>query len=159
VGDVASSRVARSLIAGLTTLGGEALCVGPAGLVGRNLTALGADVEYNLDRALPEADAVVMLRIQFERQGEGKTPGPAASEAPKGSPIASVREFREFYALTAPRAARMKPGAIVMHPGPINRGIELDAAVADGPRSRILRQVALGVWVRMAVLRWCLTSA
>jgi aspartate carbamoyltransferase catalytic subunit len=156
VGDVASSRVARSAIAGITALGGRAVCVGPPGLVHAGLEALGARVEHDLGAVLPEADAVMMLRIQFERQGEGRTPGPASSEAPRGSPIASVREYRALYALTAERAALMKPRAVVLHPGPINRGIELDAAVADGPRGRVLRQVQHGVWVRMAVLLDCL---
>ncbi len=157
VGDVASSRVGRSLIAGATTLGASVACVGPAGMVHTGLAALGAGVEHRLDDVLTSVDAVVMLRIQFERQGEGKTPGPAAAEAPRGSPIASVREYREGYALTAAREAKMKPGAVVLHPGPINRGIELDASVADGSRSRVMRQVANGVWVRMAALRWCLS--
>lgn len=157
VGDVASSRVGRSLIAGATALGARVACVGPAGMVHAGLAALGASVEHRLDDVLTAADAIVMLRIQFERQGEGKTPGPAAAEAPRGSPIASVREYREGFALTAAREAKMKPGAVVLHPGPINRGIELDAMVADGSRSRVMRQVANGVWVRMAALRWCLS--
>lgn len=158
VGDVASSRVARSAVAGMTALGARVVCVGPAGLAPAGVVSLGAEVAGSLDEVVAAADGVMMLRIQFERQGEGKTPGPAASEAPKGSPIASVREYRRFYALTRERAARMKPGAVVMHPGPINRGIELDEAVADGPRSVILRQVANGVRVRMAILEWCLSA-
>lgn len=157
VGDVASSRVGRSLIAGATTLGARVACVGPAGMVHAGLSVLGASVEHTLNDVLTTSDAVVMLRIQFERQGEGKTPGPAAAEAPRGSPIASVREYRDGYALTEAREAKMKPGAVVLHPGPINRGIELDASVADGGRSRVLRQVSNGVWVRMAALRWCLS--
>lgn len=152
VGDCASSRVARSAIAAMTTLGAKVVCVGPAGLAPPGLSALGVKTAGTLDDVIGSADAVMMLRIQFERQGEGRTPGPAASEAPKGSPIASVREYRAFYALTPEREARMKRGAIVMHPGPINRGIELDAGVADGPRSVVLRQVSNGVLVRMAVL-------
>jgi len=156
VGDIASSRVARSALAAFTTLGAKVVCVGPPGMVPRGFEALGATVGGSLDDVLAEMDAVMMLRIQFERHGDGKTPAPAGAEAPKASPIASVREYREFYALTPERAAKMKKGAIVMHPGPINRGIELDEAVADGPRSVIMRQVTNGVLVRMAVLRWCL---
>lgn len=156
VGDVASSRVARSAIAAFTTLGASVTAVGPAGLAPRSLETLGARVGESLDDILPRMDAVMMLRIQFERHAEGRPPvfGNAV-DAPKSSPIASIHEYREFYALTPERAARMKRGAVVMHPGPINRGIELDREVADGPRSLIMRQVSNGVLVRMAVLRWC----
>jgi aspartate carbamoyltransferase catalytic subunit len=109
-------------------------------------------VSGELDPVLPQVDAVIMLRIQFERYTDVKPGG----EAPKVSPIASVREYRELFALTPERAARLKRGAVVMHPGPINRGIELDSEVADGDRSVILRQVTNGVLVRMAVLeRMC----
>jgi aspartate carbamoyltransferase catalytic subunit len=149
VGDVAASRVARSAIAGMTALGAEVVCVGPPAMVPRGIAGLGANVSAELDPLLPEVDAVMMLRIQFERYGDAK---PAGADGPKSSPIASVREFRELYALTGERAGLMKKGAVVMHPGPINRGIELDADVADGPRSVILRQVTNGVLVRMAVL-------
>jgi aspartate carbamoyltransferase catalytic subunit len=158
VGDVVSSRVARSAAAAMTTLGARVVCVGPPGLAPPSLAALGVEVGESLDAILPEMDAVMMLRIQFERHGAGLAPGPAQGEAPRQSPIASVREYRAFYALTPERAARMKKGAIVMHPGPINRGIELDQEVADGPASVIMRQVAHGVRVRMAVLHWCLSS-
>jgi aspartate carbamoyltransferase catalytic subunit len=150
VGDVAASRVARSAIAAMTTLGAEVVCAGPPALVPRSIASLGAQVTHELDALLPRVDAVMMLRIQFERYTDAKPP---TGEAPKSSPIASIREYRELYALTPERARLMKPGAIVMHPGPINRGIELDAAVADGDRSVILRQVANGVLVRMAVLQ------
>ena len=150
VGDVGASRVARSDIAGMVTLGAEVVCVGPPAMAPRSLTGLGAQVSAELDPLLASVDAVIMLRIQFERYGDGKPP--AGVEAPKSSPIASVREFRGLFALTGERAARMKKGSVVMHPGPINRGIELDAEVADGPRSVILRQVTNGVLVRMAVL-------
>ncbi|CAG0962077.1 aspartate carbamoyltransferase catalytic subunit [Phycisphaerales bacterium] len=159
VGDIASSRVARSAMAAFTTLGADVVCAGPPGLAPKSFESLGVKVVSSLDEVLGAMDAVMMLRIQFERHGEGKTPAPAGAEAPRASPIASVREYRAFYALTPERAARMKKGAIVMHPGPINRGIELDEAVADGPRSVIMRQVTNGVLVRMAVLRWCLGEA
>lgn len=147
VGDIASSRVARSNIAGLKTLGAKVVCVGPPGLAPAGLAALGAKVVTRLEEALKGADAVIMLRIQFERHGEAK------ADAPKQAAIASVREYREFYGLSPERAAALKPEAIVLHPGPINRGIELDAAIADGARSVIMPQVAHGVTVRMAVLK------
>lgn len=157
VGDIASSRVARSNIAGLKTLGAKVVCVGPPGLAPAGLATLGAKVVSKIEDAIQGADAVMMLRIQFERHGgsEAKVasgPGVASVEPPKQAAIASVREYREFYGLSEARAAGMKPGAIVMHPGPINRGIELDAAVADGARSVIMPQVSHGVTVRMAVL-------
>ncbi len=149
VGDVNASRVARSNIAGLTALGAEVTCIGSPALAPRSLESLGCRVTDDLDSVLPTMDAVMMLRIQFERYEGGKD----AAADKKPNVIASVREFRTLYALTAERATRMKQGAIVMHPGPINRGIELDAEVADGPRSVILRQVTNGVYVRMAALR------
>lgn len=155
VGDIVSSRVARSNIAGLTALGADVVCVGPAGLAPRSLESLAESgpgagrvrVSQDFDAVLPEADAVMMLRVQFERHG-------GADGASKNSPsIASIREYRSFFGMTAARAERMKDGAIVMHPGPINRGIELDAEVADGPKSVILKQVSNGVLVRMAALK------
>lgn len=157
VGDVASSRVARSALAAITALGGQVTLIGPPTLVPRSFEALGARVSHALDDVLGAMDALMMLRIQFERHGAGNPP-PAGAPA-KSAAIASVREYRAFYALTPERADRMKRGAIVMHPGPINRGIELDEPVADGPRSVILRQVAAGVRVRMGVLRWCVGGA
>jgi len=150
VGDVASSRVARSAIAGLLTLGATVTVVGPPGLVPGGLASAAS---HDLDEVLPTLDAVMMLRIQFERHSDA--PPPQGAAVSRGSSIASVREFRSFYALTAEREARMKPHAIIMHPGPINRGIELDADVADGPRSVILRQVSNGVFARTAALAWC----
>ncbi len=155
VGDVASSRVARSNIAGLTALGARVYCVGPAAMAPPSLASLGCEVRDELDPLLGEADAVMMLRIQFERHEGSKTPGPAG-DAARSPAIASIREYRESFGLTRDRASRMKPGAVVMHPGPINRGIELDADVADGERSVIMRQVTNGVRVRMAVLAWAL---
>lgn len=149
VGDVASSRVARSDIAGLAALGARTICVGPPALAPAGLESLGARVSHDLDAVLPRADVVVMLRIQFERHAGagGESGGEKRSTA-----IASIREYRAFYALTGERAARLKKGAVVMHPGPMNRGIEIDADVADGPRAVITRQVAHGVLVRMAAL-------
>jgi aspartate carbamoyltransferase catalytic subunit len=160
VGDVVNSRVARSAIAGMTALGASVVCIGPPNFAPASLAALGCAVTNDLDSVLPAADAAMMLRIQFERHAEGG-PGDAKPQGPepkKTSAIASIREFREFYALTEERAARMKPGAVVMHPGPINRNLELDSAVADGPRSVILKQVANGVPVRMAALALCVAA-
>jgi aspartate carbamoyltransferase catalytic subunit len=159
VGDVGSSRVARSAIAAMGTLGAEVVCIGPPGLAPASLESLGTRVARDLDAELPTLDALMMLRIQFERHAEGGTkPASLAPDAPKNSAIASIREFREGYALTRERAARLKDGAIVMHPGPMNRGVEIDADVADGPRSVILRQVRWGVAVRMATLEMCVLA-
>lgn len=149
VGDVASSRVARSAIAALTTLGASVTCVGPASMAPASLSGLGCAVAHELDPLLPTAHAVMMLRIQFERADADPH---AKGDQQKKTLISSIREYRRFYALSAERAAAMRSGAIVMHPGPINRGIELDADVADGPRSVIMQQVAHGVAVRAAVL-------
>jgi aspartate carbamoyltransferase catalytic subunit len=152
VGDIVSSRVARSNIAGLTRLGAEVIVVGPPTLAPRSLEALGCRVEHELDGVLPSVDAVNMLRIQFERHDAG-------AGASKGSPaFPSLREYKQSFALTRERLARMKPGAIVMHPGPMNRGIEIDGAVADGPQSLIFRQVSNGLSVRMAALYLCVNA-
>lgn len=153
VGDVVNSRVARSNVAALTTLGATVTLVGPASMAPSSLQSLAASVQIarSLDDVVADADAVMMLRIQFERHD----PAPShagADTAKKPASVASIREFRDRYALTLQRADRMKPSAIVMHPGPINRGLELDQAVADGPRSVIMRQVELGVSVRAATL-------
>lgn len=147
VGDIVSSRVARSDIAVMTRLGARVICVGPAPLAPRSLEILGCSVSSDLDEVLPELDAVQMLRIQFERHGSG---GEGKPSSPPG--VGSVREYRSLYALTEARASSMKDGAVVMHPGPINRGLELDGLVADGLRSLVRKQVSAGVLVRMAVL-------
>ncbi|MEM9662568.1 MAG: aspartate carbamoyltransferase catalytic subunit [Planctomycetota bacterium] len=144
VGDIISSRVARSDIFGMTTLGARVVCVGPPALAPPALESMGCDVSSDLDAVLAEADAVQMLRLQFERHGG------SGERVPPG--VGSLREYRALYSLTSERAVRMKPGAFVMHPGPVNRGLELDGAVADGERSIILKQVSAGVLVRMAVL-------
>ncbi|MCC6661453.1 MAG: aspartate carbamoyltransferase catalytic subunit [Phycisphaerales bacterium] len=157
VGDVASSRVARSAVAGLRALGAESVVVGPPALCPPGLSALGCRVARDFDAELPRADAVMMLRVQFERhetcpQGEGGKVGPAE----RTTAIGTAREYREFFGLSAARAALMKDDAVVLHPGPTNRGLEIESDVADGPRSRILRQVTLGVPVRMAALEACI---
>jgi aspartate carbamoyltransferase catalytic subunit len=148
VGDVANSRVARSAMAAMIPLGARIVCVGPPGLVPAGLRSLGAEVTQDLDAVLPDADVVMMLRIQFERHGDPS----AKPDAARSPVIASAREYRELYAMTGARAERLKPGAIIMHPGPMNRGLEIDGDVASGPRSVVLRQVANGVAARMAVL-------
>ncbi|MCC7387836.1 MAG: aspartate carbamoyltransferase catalytic subunit [Phycisphaerales bacterium] len=168
VGDVVSSRVARSAVAGLTKLGARVTLVGPPHLASKGLACLVEpsagkpsllSVEHDIDTVLPEMDAVMMLRIQFERHdGPGLGSAPS-NEVKKAGPIASVRAYREHCGLTVERAKLMKPGAVVMHPGPINRGVEMDGPVADGlagPRSLVLRQVSWGVAVRAAVLAECM---
>ncbi len=139
VGDLSHSRVARSNAASLTTLGAEVVFVGPPAMAPRSLGgALGVRVSHDLDAELAEADAVMALRIQLERGA--------------GAMLASSRDYRSAYGVTQARADAMKPGALVMHPGPMNRGVEMDPAVADGPRSIVIRQVAAGVAVRVAAL-------
>jgi len=162
LGDIGSSRVARSGIAGLSALGARVICIGPPSLVPGAMRTLGCEVSHDLDAVLPELDAVNVLRIQFERHDAataGATePGHNQPAAKSSAAIASIREYTEFYSITADRAARLKPEAIIMHPGPINRGVELASSVADGHRSVILRQVNCGVAVRMAAMALCLTA-
>ena len=138
VGDLAHSRVARSNIYALTKLGAEVRAVGPPTMIPAYLDRLGARVYYDMDRALCDVDAIMMLRLQLERQGRALFP--------------SIREYSRLYCLTPERLKLAKPGAVVMHPGPINRGVEISPDVADGFSSVILDQVANGVAVRMAVL-------
>ena len=139
-GDVLHSRVARSNALLLGALGAEVRLCGPRTLMPRHAEALGPTVRAfeNLDQALEGADVVMMLRIQTERLA--------------GAMIASTREYARTFGLSARALALAKPDAIVMHPGPINRGVEIDPRVADGPQSVILDQVEAGVAVRMAVL-------
>lgn len=138
VGDIAHSRVARSNIHGLTKLGARVILVGPPTLLPQSLKALGCEISNDLDAVLPEVDVVNMLRIQFERLTSQAFP--------------SVREYATCYGLNSQRLAKAKGNVLVMHPGPINRGIEIDSAVADGPNSAILEQVTHGLAVRMASL-------
>ncbi len=159
VGDVASSRVARSNIAGLCALGARVVCIGPPTLVPRAFEALGARVSHDLDRELGELDAVNVLRIQFERHDGGAQGGAAGPGAPTGNAIASVGEYHEIYGLTTARLARLKPGAVIMHPGPINRGVEMSSEAADSAVSAVLRQVRFGVAARMATLELCVAHA
>ncbi|MBE0536983.1 MAG: aspartate carbamoyltransferase catalytic subunit [Phycisphaerae bacterium] len=138
VGDIAHSRVARSNIWAMTKLGAEVTLIGPPTLMPAKVNELPVRVSYSLDAVIQELDVINMLRIQFERLG--------------GNPFPSVREYSHFFGLTVERVARAKPDLVVMHPGPINRGVEIESEVADGANSVILRQVANGLAVRMAVL-------
>lgn len=138
VGDIAHSRVARSNVLGLQKLGAEVVLVGPTTLLPGGFAETGCELSNDLDAVLPRVDVVNMLRVQFER---------IASQA-----FPSTREYAALYGLTSERLERCKPGVVVMHPGPMNRGLEIDAAVADGPNSAILQQVSHGLAVRMAVL-------
>lgn len=137
VGDILHSRVARSNVFALQTLGARVVCVAPPTLMPKGMETL-CPTTSRFDDVLGEADAVMMLRVQLERQAEALFPSPG--------------EYSRHFGLNAARVARMKTGAIVMHPGPINRGLELSSDVADGDRSVILDQVANGVPVRMAIL-------
>jgi len=139
VGDVLHSRVARSLIHGLTTLGTpEVRVIGPQTLLPTAVEALGVHVFHDMREGLAGCDVVVMLRLQSERM--------------KGSLLPSAGEFFKHYGLTVEKLKLAKPDAIVMHPGPMNRGVEIDSAVADGTHSVILPQVTFGIAVRMAVM-------
>src|SRR5690606_2198132 len=135
VGDIVSSRVARSNIAALTRLGAKVVCVGPPTLAPRSLEALGCEVQHDFDEVLarPNLAAVNMLRIQFERHADS---GPKVAGVPspaRTSPsFPSIREYVQGYGLTVARAARLPKSAVIMHPGPMNRGIEIEGAVADG---------------------------
>jgi len=154
VGDIASSRVARSNLACLRALGAEVYFIGPPTLVPAVFERMGARVVHDVDSVIGELDAVNVLRIQFERHGG--LGASAAGGKPPANVIASVREYHERYGLHAARLARLKRGAVVMHPGPINRGVEMTANAADDRRSVVLRQVRHGVAVRMAVLELCI---
>jgi aspartate carbamoyltransferase catalytic subunit len=138
VGDVLHSRVARSNVLLLHTLGAEVTLVGPPTLLPVGVDAWPVKTSYDLDAVLPAADVVMMLRVQRERMDDAFFP--------------SEREYSRRYGLDAARLRRMPEHAIVMHPGPMNRGMEIAAEVADSPRSTIVEQVANGVSVRMAVL-------
>lgn len=138
-GDVAHSRVARSNIHLLTTMGCQVRVIGPPTLVPAEIADLGVTVFHDMKQGLEGADVVMMLRLQRERMNKGQVP--------------SAREFFRFYGLDAAKLAYAKPDAIVMHPGPMNRGVEIDSSVADDKlRSVIAEQVEMGVAVRMAVL-------
>jgi aspartate carbamoyltransferase catalytic subunit len=141
VGDITHSRVARSACHGLRTLGARVRVCGPATLMPAFIEDLGCDVEASVEDALAGADAVMALRLQRERMEAGLLP--------------SLSEYARVWGIDARRVRLMKPGAVVLHPGPLNRGIEIASDVADGSRSVILEQVANGVAVRCAVLARC----
>ena len=138
VGDIAHSRVARSNIFGLSKLGAEIRAVGPPTMIPVHLDRLGVRVYYDLDEALRGVDVIMMLRLQLERQGRALFP--------------SIREYSRLYGLTAERVKLAEAGALVMHPGPVNRGVEMAPEVADSFSSVILDQVTNGVAVRMGLL-------
>lgn len=144
VGDILFSRVARSNIWALKKLGAHVTLVGPSTLVPRSFESIGVNVVRRLDDVLETADVINLLRIQIERQRREYFP--------------SLNEYIRFFGLTKDRAEKLKPGCVIMHPGPINRGVELDSDLADGARSVILDQVTNGLAVRMAVLYLCSTA-
>ncbi|MCA9521505.1 MAG: aspartate carbamoyltransferase catalytic subunit [Myxococcales bacterium] len=141
VGDITNSRVARSNIFGMTKLGVEVRVCGPATMLPIGIERLGVEVFHDIDRAVTGADVVMMLRIQKERTSDPLFP--------------NDREYSRFFGLNARRLALAKQDVLVMHPGPMNRGVELASDVADGPWSVILEQVSNGVALRMAVLYLC----
>lgn len=138
VGDIAHSRVARSNIYLLRTMGAEVSVCGPPTLIPPRVEELGVQVFWDLEEAVENQDVVMLLRLQFERLSGGQAP--------------SRSEYARFYGMNNDLARKCKPDVLVMHPGPMNRGVELAAEVADGPRSIILNQVANGVSLRMALL-------
>jgi aspartate carbamoyltransferase catalytic subunit len=138
IGDLLHSRVLRSNVLSLTMLGADVWACGPSTLVPPGLERFGVHATTSIDEAVADADVVMMLRIQQERMD--------------GAFVPSLREYFNTFGMTAARVARAKPDVIIMHPGPMNRGVEIASDVADGPYSVILEQVANGVAVRMAVL-------
>jgi aspartate carbamoyltransferase catalytic subunit len=138
VGDIAHSRVARSNIQAMRNVGMEVRVAGPPTLLPRHPEQLGAEVTTDMNRAVADVDVIMMLRIQTERQGTTLLP--------------SLREYSRLFGLTVERLKRAKGGVSIMHPGPINRGVEIAPEVADGPYSLILDQVTNGVAIRMALL-------
>src|SRR5881394_1494785 len=141
IGDILFSRVARSNIFALLKLGARVTLVGPSTLVPREFEKLGAEISHRIDDILPDADVVNLLRIQHERQRKEYFPG--------------LGEYVRLFGLTKERGKRLKPDCLIMHPGPINRGVEIDSELADGAQSVILEQVTNGLAVRMAVLYLC----
>jgi aspartate carbamoyltransferase catalytic subunit len=145
VGDVLHSRVARSQIQALATLGvGEIRIIGPKTLLPADSQTLGVHVYHDMEQGLQDVDVIITLRLQFERM--------------QGALLPSAQEYFESYGLTQAKLDFAKPDAIVMHPGPINRGVEIASPVADGPQSVILEQVTHGIAVRMAIMSMCLGS-
>jgi len=145
VGDILHSRVARSGVAALTKMGSQVTLVGPPTLIPPAIEGWGAEVSYDLEGVLPKLDVVYLLRVQKERQNEQLVP--------------TLREYATFWGLDRRRVELMKPEAIIMHPGPMNRGVEIAADVADLERSIIIDQVTNGVAVRMSLLYLMLGAA
>jgi len=138
VGDVVHSRVARSNVKGLVTMGAKVTLVGPPTLIPRDAHAWGADTSFSLDEVIGDVDVCYLLRVQKERQSEQLFP--------------SLREYAAIWGLDRARVAKMRPEALVMHPGPMNRGVEIATDVAELPRSIILDQVRNGLAIRMSLL-------
>ena len=138
VGDILHSRVARSNMEGLKTLGAEVTVCGPSTLIPRGVEEMGVKVSYDLDKIIPHQDVLMMLRLQLERQQESFIP--------------SLREYARQFGLNHNRLSQAKRDVLIMHPGPTNRGLEISGEVADGEYSMILGQVTNGVAVRMAIL-------
>jgi aspartate carbamoyltransferase catalytic subunit len=138
IGDIAHSRVARSNIYALTKMGARVLVAGPTTMIPQDLDKLGVEVFSHPEDVIPEADVIMMLRIQLERQGQMLLP--------------SLREYSKVFGLDEKKLSNAKSEVLIMHPGPINRGVEISPSVADGPYSVILDQVNNGVAVRMALL-------
>jgi aspartate carbamoyltransferase catalytic subunit len=138
IGDIAHSRVARSNLFAMRTMGMQVRVCGPASLLPKQVEALGVQVSTDLESALGDADILMVLRLQLERQAAGFIP--------------SLREYSQLYGLNLARLEQAKPDVLIMHPGPINRGVEIAPEVAEGPYSLILDQVANGVALRMALL-------
>ncbi|MHB8049670.1 MAG: aspartate carbamoyltransferase catalytic subunit [Coriobacteriia bacterium] len=145
VGDVCHSRVAGSLVPALNKVGATPVIIGPPTLMPARPDVLGAEVAYDLDEVLPTLDVAYLLRVQFERA--------------ERMPFPSNREYATLYGMNAARLAKLPSHAVVMHPGPMNRGVEISADVADSPRSLILDQVESGVAVRMAIMYLLLGGA
>lgn len=144
LGDILFSRVARSNIWALQKLGAEITLAGPSTLVPKTFESMGVSISHNLKNALADADAVILLRIQHERQTSTHFP--------------SIGEYTNMFGLNSLRAEWLKPQAVIMHPGPINRGVEIDSNLADSPHSLILNQVANGITIRMAALYLCIAA-
>lgn len=144
LGDILFSRVARSNLWGLTKMGAEVTLAGPSTLVPKQFEEMGARVSHDLRESLADADAVMLLRIQHERQNSSHFP--------------SLAEYTTMFGLNMERSKWLKPDAIILHPGPINRGVEIDSELADSPKAVILDQVKNGVSVRMAILYLCVNA-
>ena len=145
LGDILFSRVARSNLWGLQKMGANVTLVGPSTLVPKGFEKMGAIVSHDIEKSLSKADAVMLLRIQHERQSSSHFP--------------SIEEYTRIFGLSIERSALLKKEAIILHPGPINRGVEIDSTLADSKNSVILEQVTNGIAVRMAILYLCTTNS